>query len=37
MLLADRAMQVEDAFGPVRGAVFVLVVNAGVPAWERGW
>jgi len=30
-------MQVEDALGPVRGVVFVLVVNAGLHAEERGF
>jgi hypothetical protein len=30
-------MEVEDALGPVRGVVFVLVVNADLHADERGW
>ena len=31
------AMQVEDELGPVRDVVFVLAVNAGLHAYERGW
>jgi hypothetical protein len=29
-------MEVDGALGPVRGVVFVLVVNAGLHADERG-
>ena len=39
VLLADVRHGVEGALGPVRGVVFVLVVNAGLclDADERGW